>query len=537
MTDVVNEARSLTLARIAQDAGRSSEEVAKLLRYLATHLFEVGFRTEDVRLDFGREAADLAQAFDAELGIRLDDYIAEAQLEVAVRLLLDSDHTPAQISRLLGYRTPSAFNNVVRRHFGHSPSKLRCLVRAGFARYQRNGTVSPSSTMPKAERARIGRRLAESIWDFLSRLQFPEQISFVRRHLLFASEELFELLSRFSTELGRRNRQLGIEVAELALAAVEGSAGALGDRFGSLHALALARLGNSRTLAGDLHRSNDAFRMAERILIGIEGAIDRAVKAEVFFLKGVLRVFERRFDEALDVLNSSLEISMALKDVNMQVNALMQRVALRWHQDRAHEMLPDLAKVQDLLETQPDQDRNQLLGVYQNMAAAHLDLEHGDEASRYLSQAKELCEELDHTKSRHQLEWIEGRLVQRGGDAVLSDRLLRQARLGLLALGDRVTASLVTVDIAILCHEQGQFREVLKLLVGDALPVLEAVPLHAEALAAIQLLHEAVAAEEASVATLHKVREVLRRIHRDPARSVGLTNAPETEQPSPSSGP
>ncbi len=230
MTEAVNEATSLTLARIARDQGRVSEEVAEVLRYLETHLFDIGFRAEDVRLAFGRAADDLADAFDAELGIRLDDYIAEAQLEVSVRLLIESDLTPARISRLLGYRTPSAFGMVVLRHFGHSPSKLRSLARSGFVRPERHAIAPSRPSLPKVERARIGRRLAESLWELISKVSFPQQLAFLRNHQLFGSEELFDLLSVLSTDLGRRNRQRGLEVAELALAAVEGSAGALGDR-------------------------------------------------------------------------------------------------------------------------------------------------------------------------------------------------------------------------------------------------------------------------------------------------------------------
>ncbi len=526
MTETLSEATGPILARIAQAEGRVSEEVAEILRHLATHLFDVGFRAEDVKLAFGRAADDLVASFDAELGIRLDDYIAEAQIEVGIRLLLESDLTPARISRLLGYRTPSAFGMVVRRHFGHSPAKLRSLARSGFVRSKRHAMGPPGTSLPKAERARIGRRLAESLWELMAKLSLPEQLEFLRSHLLFGSEELFVLLSGLSTEFGRRNRHRGIEVAELALAAVEGSAGALGDRYGEFHALALARLGNARTLAGNLHRANEIFRLVERM--GAEGDIPLHVKAEIFFLEGTLRLFERRFDEALDLLSESIKISRAINDVRMQVNSLLQRVALRWHQDCALEMLPDLAEAQVLLETQLDHDPNQLLGVYQELALANFDLGNDSDASRYLAQAKKLCEEIDHPMSRHQLEWIEGRLGQKGGDAILAERLLRQARAGFLAMGDRVTAALAAVDVAIVCHEQGRFREVLNLVAGDAIPVLQEV-LHAEALAALKLLHEAVAAEEASLATLHKVREVLSGIQRDPTRVVRPTNAPETE--------
>ncbi len=42
----VREAAEPTHARIGEDEERSSEEVGRLLRYLAVHLFDVGFGTE-----------------------------------------------------------------------------------------------------------------------------------------------------------------------------------------------------------------------------------------------------------------------------------------------------------------------------------------------------------------------------------------------------------------------------------------------------------------------------------------------------------
>ncbi|MCP4545764.1 MAG: hypothetical protein GY835_04765 [bacterium] len=76
----------------------------------------------------------------------------------------------------------------------------------------------------------------------------------------------------------------------------------------------------------------------------------------------------------------------------------------------------------------------------------------------------------------------------------------------------------MSLDAAILCHQQGRFPEVMALVTGDILPVLEEVPLRAEARAAMELLRESVAAGAVAITGLHKAQEALRDLQREPAR-------------------
>ncbi|MCP4659659.1 MAG: helix-turn-helix transcriptional regulator [bacterium] len=514
----MSESVEATLARIGEDQKRASADVARLLRYVATHLLDVGFRIEDVKLAFGQQAGELIAAFDVELGVRLDDYIAEAQLEVAVRLFAGSDLSATRISEVLGYYSPADLTNAVQRCFGIQPGKLRAVLRSAVISPQRLATVTPvSSPLPPIETARITRRLAESLWEFLARFSFPEQLVFLRQNALLGAEDLFELLSRRSREAQRRDRGSGVELAELALATIEGSAALLGERYIGHHALALVRLGNARRLAGDLKGANEAFQRVEGLWTVPEPDRDRHIEAEILSLEASLRLDERRFDQALVLLDRSLERARENGDVQLQVNLLLQRIAVNGYRDRPQATLPDLAEAEELLETQAKPDRIKLLGLYQDHTLVHLETDHAAEAKKYLSRARALCEELDHTPSRHQLQWIEGRLAKADGEEASAERLFGQAHAGFEGIGDRDAAALAALDLAILCQEQGRFSEVVELVAGSVIPVFEELRLAGEFEEGLKLLREAVAAQAVTLAVLCKARELLLRRQRDPA--------------------
>jgi hypothetical protein len=87
-----------------------------------------------------------------------------------------------------------------------------------------------------------------------------------------------------------------------------------------------------------------------------------------------------------------------------------------------------------------------------------------------------------------------------------------KARAGFLDLGDRVTAALTATDLAILCHAQSRFQEVVALTVTDVIPVLAEARLDDETAVALRLLQEGAAAEAVTLAVLRKARAALRAV-------------------------
>ncbi len=539
-------AQAVVARRIRRDRGRASEELRPVFDHIGARFYDVDLTVDDM-VRKGVVDGQLRERFREQMGVSIKPYLQRLKAELGKWLLWKTHLQVQHVAELLGYSCDYNFTRDFGRWTGQSPeafrdaqrgwsaepgaagrrrgrvtaARERICSRLGIAlpamREQGLAAVAPGTRfvyLPDAQ----AEEMAQLLWEIVREETVGRQLHLLRHELLFGGPELFELLSRRSRELGRRNRRHGVELAELALATVEGSAAVLGERYGALHALALARLGNARRLAGDLQGANEAFQRGEALWAIPDGVRVRHVETEILSLKASLRLFERRFAEALELLDRTLDISRGHGDVEMRVNSLLQRIALNGYLDRPQEMFPDLDEVQALLETQTNPDRILILGIFQERTLANLETGNSAEAKKCLTSARALCKELDHPMTRHQLEWIEGRLAQDDGEVVMAERFYRQARVGFFELGDRITGALAAVDIAILCHQQGRFPEVMALITGDVLPVLEEVPLRDEAVAAIELLREAVAAEAIALASLHKAREALWQLHRDPAR-------------------
>jgi AraC-like DNA-binding protein len=79
----------------------------------------------EVARRIGLNEFKLKRGFKALFGRTLFSYLTEQRLELALRLLLDTDKTAAEVGFELGYRTPQHFNEAFKRHFGVTPKSVR----------------------------------------------------------------------------------------------------------------------------------------------------------------------------------------------------------------------------------------------------------------------------------------------------------------------------------------------------------------------------------------------------------------------------
>jgi AraC-like DNA-binding protein len=78
----------------------------------------------------GLSRAAFARRFLAELGIPPLRYLAEVRMQIASRLLVDSNDSLAGIAAQIGYESEFAFSRAFRRHQGEAPGVFRRRVRA-----------------------------------------------------------------------------------------------------------------------------------------------------------------------------------------------------------------------------------------------------------------------------------------------------------------------------------------------------------------------------------------------------------------------
>jgi len=550
---MLEQAKERTRLRILQDKVQVPRELYPTLEHIAEFFFSPELNV--THLIRARKLNHKAAAvFSEKLGVGVKEYLQQHRRATAQWLLETTDVPIRRIAEVLNYSQIHNFRRDFRKWTGETaadyrqrrrgaeesepaalPSiQIRWLASVGKLppnRVQRffefleerfsapPEDQSPLMGFPRAVLIIAGHRhgeaQAELAWRVI-RDQPPERQHHVLRHeILCGSRALFNLLSTKSRVNGRRDRQRGVELAELALSSVEGSAALLGDIFHDVHALGLARLGNALRLAGDYVGSEKAFAHSEAAWALPRATPDPRVEAEIWDLKASLRLHQRRYEEAHLLLNRSLKLSEGLGELRLQVSSLLQRATVLNHQGQNEASISDLrlAKrvVRDLREPRL------ALGVFQSLAASQAEAGDFSKAVADLAEAQKLCEAVNEPLSRHQLEWVEGRLYQREGAFELAASLFNNARAGLIELNEKHYAAEVSLDLAIVQHGLGRFTEVLELVVEDVIPVFESLKSNREILAGLNLLREAVGANKVRLGVLRQARACIRDYHGEPA--------------------
>lgn len=516
---LVEAARAEVLKKVLRDRKNRSPEVMGVLDAIANEFFEPHFNVDHL-MRAGIVDWRIRKRFRKELGLGLKEYLKELHQTAATWLLVKTDLPIKAIAMGLGYTRERSHN--FSRDFkvwtGETPDAYRT-ARRGKLR-GRDGWLErvvgevlqhePKTVeLPRGLFAYLGgdddEEMAEVVWAVLREETPARQIELLHSEIFFGGPELFELLSRVSREVGRRDRQVGVRIAEVALAAVEGSRPILGERYTDYRALALARLANAMRLAGDLDGADECFQRTENSRAGRNGRVE----AEILRLKGALRLFQRRFSEARELLGTAIEVAEGIGDVTSQVCARLHRAAVAGYEGRPHAAIPDLRAATALLCSQEKQDPLQLLHVYQDLALAYVEIGEIERAKAELTRAKVLCEQLDHTSSRHQLLWIDGLLAKAQRNPRKAERYFRRAKAGFNETGDNYSTAMATLEIAILCQEQDRHAEVLALVTTEVIPVLETLDLRSEALDTLTLLRDSVSKSEVPVTALVATRDDL----------------------------
>ena len=232
---------------IDRERRRASDPVRGMLDDVAANLFDNGVGARELGRILGDDRERLC-AFAAELGLPPADYLAEARLETALRLLEETDLSVPAVAELVGFGDASRFRKATRRYLGEPPSRLRDRLRRR-RRLAAAAARPRAAPLPAGERARLGGVLAEGLWKVIEPLPFPQQLDYLRRQVQVGTPELFELLSRNGRRAGRRNPGRGLELAALAQATVEASALLLGGRAPELRTAAAAGLAAARRRA------------------------------------------------------------------------------------------------------------------------------------------------------------------------------------------------------------------------------------------------------------------------------------------------
>ena len=348
----------------------------------------------------------------------------------------------------------------------------------------------------------------------LTRHPAERQRILIRNHARFHNWGVYEHLLETSRQESSRNPGLGERLADLALDLSEhldvSSYGA--EAIEDLRARAWAYIGNARRVRSDLRGAQQAF---DRALIHLrQGTREPWEQATWLDLRASLLRAQRRFDDAMRLLNRALTLFLAVGDRHRAGRILVSMDVVHHQAGQTEKGIPLLYRALDLLDSA--QDPKLLFTAQHNLIDDLTEVGRFMEAQGLFIQARPLYLRFDEPRNRNRRRWVEGKLARGLGQPEKALSLLLRARAGFLELDDAYDVALISLDIAGIYAEQGRTAE-LKQLAEEMVPIFSSRQIHREAIAAFTLWQQAVQAEKLGTELTASVIASLRQARYDQA--------------------
>jgi tetratricopeptide (TPR) repeat protein len=342
----------------------------------------------------------------------------------------------------------------------------------------------------------------------LAGLPFDEQLALVADDESLHTWGVCQLLLQKSREAAFEDPARAVNFAELGLKVALNLDDAYDPHWVlDLRAKACAHVGNARRVFGELRSADTAFRDAHEYLDRSMTGNDRA-RAEVLNLESSLRREQRRFGEALGLLDESINLYEELDDRPRQGRSLINKAKVLEEMGRLEAAIDLLPHALELLDSEQDQTL-MIYGRY-NQIGCLLTAERFQEAESLLPEVRSLFERIAKPVDLIRLRWAGARIAAGRSDDATAEQTFRAVQEEFFRLGLPYDAAYVALDLAALYSRQKRHRD-LKELALEILPVFEARDVHREALAALLLFRQAVEEERLTVEVVHQLAETLRR--------------------------
>ncbi|MCP4548566.1 MAG: helix-turn-helix domain-containing protein [bacterium] len=551
-----------TMKRIREDRVRISPHLKPLIGYIADHLFDVDFQVKRMLAECSVRDHTIPTQFATQMGLAPRDFVIDCRLEVAARMLRSSDLPVWRIGMSVGYAGLNSFSRVFKSRYGMGPRDYRKaakgdvpadtpalaeLLTADELEEALAGNLDPADAESLAHRLRaIDSRLrvlypnlrqpevsvrpvagaefmeevmAERLWERIRSKPWNEQRTLVKSQFCFSTPALFELMLRKSREEGRADRSLGVEIAYLALDSLDALTGPLTLHLPHYRARGLSWLGSAHRFALNYPEAEEALNRADtEWRISDERNRDPAVLADIIRNKAALRLFQRRFGEANDLITSAFRYLADCSDMTLLVETLILRGTVECYACGITTAIATLREAEEL--TNELADDYLRLFVVGNLANAHVELEDYRTASEYLMDAKLLAMKTNNQLAHHQLEWTEGSIAAGLGNSGEAESLFHRSRLGFSDLAAADHYACVSLELCILLVEQNRSVEVADTLV-EVVAILEPFQVHREINAALILLRGTLERNEFPLGILRQAKEHLEEYRQDPAKKLG----------------
>lgn len=253
-----------------------------------------------------------------------------------------------------------------------------------------------------------------------------------------------------------------------------------------LRARCLAELGNAHRVADDLEAAERALLRASRE--SAQGTQDGLLLARIMDLTASLRGSQRRFSEALELLDAVYQIYEGHGDRHNAGRALISKGLFTGYANDPEQAVRLLSAGLSMIH--PGSDPKLVISAVHNLISFLADGGRFREAQRLLQRARRAYQAEGDRLNLVKLGWVEGRIAAGLDQHRRAERSLRRARKELEAANLHYQAALVSLDLAAVWLNQGKTAEA-RVLVGELVATFQARRIAREALAALVLLKEA----------------------------------------------
>ncbi|MCP4656885.1 MAG: helix-turn-helix domain-containing protein [bacterium] len=544
-TLLVNAAKT-SLERVEEDRAAASSVVMKeLLAHLEVRLLDPELLAEQWLKECGVHSGSFLVNFHSQLGQPPGFYLWDLRMEITARLLATTALTKKDIACLIGFSGNQAFNKSFERWSGLHPMVFRNNMRKAvekvgspsedffstrFLRKVIRGGLDPAqalelyTTLQKLsalsrQRPGLGKEpatimghreieqlVAADLWEEIKDREPSEQRLLVRSQVCFTTTELFDFLRHKSVEESRRNRRRGVDAAELALESLELCAGELGADLPNRRAQGWVWIASAHCLASDFPKTEEGFARARFELECAGAHRDPLVAAEMERKTAKLRWYQRRYDEALKLLDSALVVFRRTEGQVEVARSLIIKACIQRDVGAFQVAIGDFKAGLDLIN-----EKDEPLLCFSGrtgLALAYALAGDSENADRWLAKCDLLCRTLGNDLATYQLRWTVGLVEYTKGNRRDAAEMLAEARDGLAQLEEIGYTAVVSLDLAMLYSEEGRAEDAIQ-VAAEALPMLQALNFRGEVLAAVQVLREAIDREELPLSVLQQVRSLV----------------------------
>ena len=252
------------------------------------------------------------------------------------------------------------------------------------------------------------------------------------------------------------------------------------ERLHDLKGLAWRQFGNALRVCGNLKEAEEAMARAKEHLQS--GTGDPVNWAWYLQQMSTLRIYERRFEEAIELAREAGTIHNDLGDPNGLASNLVTQAIAYTYSGAGQTAITLLRKALPLIDS--DEDPYLLLAARHNLIRAYQELGENGQALELYTQTQELNRKFKDPMILLRADWQAGQLLRDLGHCEQAEAKLLQVRREFMEKGLAYEVAVVSFDLAFVYSKLGRIEE-LNQTVAEAVPLLRALRIGRETLAAL----------------------------------------------------